>query len=36
MSEQCFSLSVRIRKDGMLIICLLARMSRWRIKTRAW
>ena len=36
MSEQCFSLSVRIRKDGMSIICLLARMSRWRIKTRAW
>ena len=34
MSEQCFSLSIRIKKDGMLIICPHARMSRWRIKTR--
>ena len=32
----CFSLSVRTKKDEMLMICLHARMWRWRIKTRAW
>ena len=32
----CFSLSIRTKKDGMLMNCLHARMWRWRIKTRAW